>query len=366
MRTITKRSLVLAIVFLNLLSIPLEQTPQRNREVVVTNFPERHIPAAEVWSEDFEGDLSDWDIYGVNNTADPRYMIPGNFSTEEGVLRAIGPEYNDAAHNSTVAYGTWTFDVDIQDPVDEYHFGIAFMMLAFNKSTVAEFAGINGYDLVFFTPDTGPHEIRLIRGRQVIPIGFDVEELGSHFEDDLIGWHNIIVTRELSGQFYVYLDEGERPIIGGRDAYWTVSEVFAIYTHANPALDNITVSNSIDYDRAPPEWSHPFEVSPIRAGEQFYYDVNATDYSGIDTYWLNDTATFAIDEEGVITNSIVLGVGDYGIRVSVNDTLGNARYSDFTLTVEPADSGIAVELVVISLGVIAVVIVVVVIWRKKG
>ncbi|MFX1369594.1 MAG: hypothetical protein ACFFAY_13430 [Promethearchaeota archaeon] len=355
------RVLYLVFIVIMLAMVPHSPTLYDTVNVMPSTVEITPVLSAEVWSDNFDDEnISDWDIYGVNITADPWCIIPGDYSAEGGVLRAVGQEWNHAAHNSSVAYGTWTFDVDVQDPVDEYHFAVAFMMKAFNKSKVAEFVGIEGYVLFFYTREVGQQDIRLLKGLYGEPHRF--EELDRYYEDNLIGWHNIIVTRELSGQFYVYLD-GE-VIIGNQDSFHTTSEVFNIYTHAGPALDNITVSDTIDYDKAPPEFSHRIVDKTIVAGTQFYYDLNATDYSGIDQWWLNDTANFAIDDEGVITSITDLTIGEYAVSVGVNDTLGNTRTTKFTLTVEQALSGFPVESIVLSIGVVAVVVTVVV-WRIR-
>ena len=49
----------------------------------------------------------------------------------------------------------------------------------------------------------------------------------------------------------------------------------------------------------------------------------SSDISGVDMYWVNDTLNFHISESGVLTNNTVLSIGDYGLRVYVNDTYGN-------------------------------------------
>jgi hypothetical protein len=316
-----------------------------------------------VWSEDFEGEIDDWHLYATNHTADPDCLIEGNFSLEGGVLRATGPEWNDAGHNSSVAYGTWSFDVDIQDPENEWHFYVAFSMKHFSERDLEEERLSPGYAVGFYIPDTGQHEIRLVRGsHNLIPHAL---WLGTYYSDNIVGWHNIIVTHEPSGYFYVYLDGSL--ILRGKNSDYTTSERFLFASPAGPAIDNITVSDTLDYDAAPPEWDDPVLNKTITLGETLHYDLNATDYSGntVDQWWINDTVNFAIDTHGIITNVGDLVIGDYSIQVKVNDTLGNTRTSTFTLTVEAGSIAIPIELLIAVVGVVAVVVVVLVIWRTK-
>jgi surface protein len=80
----------------------------------------------------------------------------------------------------------------------------------------------------------------------------------------------------------------------------------------------ITVNDTINplWDEIPENQSIPQHVS-------FSYDVNASDNVEIDQYWINDTSNFKIDGNGVITNNTILAIGDYNLRINVNDTTGN-------------------------------------------
>jgi hypothetical protein len=105
----------------------------------------------------------------------------------------------------------------------------------------------------------------------------------------------------------------------------------------------------------------------IDAGTDFYYDLNATDYSGLDQWWINDTQNFAIDSEGVVTNNTQLAEGEYALRVGVNDTLGNTRHGTFVLTVNPPPMGepeFPIELVAVAGGFV-IILLALVIWRNR-
>jgi len=55
-------------------------------------------------------------------------------------------------------------------------------------------------------------------------------------------------------------------------------------------------------------------------------DFNATDASGIDYWWINDTTNFKIDQTGQFENNTLLNAGIYSVNISVNDTVGNVAW----------------------------------------
>lgn len=78
-------------------------------------------------------------------------------------------------------------------------------------------------------------------------------------------------------------------------------------------------------DTTVPTWDPIPDSQYLEWGEPFRYDANATDPSGIDTYWLilDWFGNFTIDVDGVITNTTLLVLEFYGVQVGVNDTYGN-------------------------------------------
>ena len=86
--------------------------------------------------------------------------------------------------------------------------------------------------------------------------------------------------------------------------------------------DTVFVSVSINAEHMP-KW---LDIPGLQFAEQgsFYrYDANATCPLGLDRWWLKQTSDFAIDQEGVVTNSTTLSPGEYVFAVYVNDTAGN-------------------------------------------
>jgi hypothetical protein len=244
-----------------------------------------------------------------------------------GVLRHIGGELAYAGHNSSVAFGTWSFDVDIQEPLGFDEIIFPFISEQWNYDWPSMQSVGEAYVLVIYFQPT--LKMNLVKTSHENGNLF----MGEYEDPDLEGWNNFIITRDLTGQFYVYLN-GDY-IMKGQNLQHTSSERFYFMSTGGPAIDNVTVSDTIDYDAVAPEWDPPIYNQHVMSGESFYYDVNATDSSGIDKWWIDDTENFIIDDEGVITNITDIFEGQYPITVGVNDTLGYTRTQPFTLIVHP-------------------------------
>ena len=87
-------------------------------------------------------------------------------------------------------------------------------------------------------------------------------------------------------------------------------------------------------DTVPPMWDENPTDQPLEFGSSFNYDLDASDPSGIDDWWLNDTTYFDIDGNGVITNKVLVPIGEYWLEVNVNDILGNIITDTFKVTVQ--------------------------------
>ena len=110
---------------------------------------------------------------------------------------------------------------------------------------------------------------------------------------------------------------------------------YPVQVWVNDTLDNTLTATFLIAveDNTPPEWVFVPSDQAIAEDESLTYDLDATDPSGIDSWWLNDTGHFAIDSNGVITNISALSVGIYGIQIWVNDTLGNTLTATFDVKV---------------------------------
>ncbi|MHA2024460.1 MAG: hypothetical protein ACW98U_01070 [Candidatus Thorarchaeota archaeon] len=85
-------------------------------------------------------------------------------------------------------------------------------------------------------------------------------------------------------------------------------------------------------DTTSPEW---IEIPPnlvIEFGSVLLFKLNATDLSGLDNWWINNTLYFTIDNSGMLTTE-GFSIGHFGIQVRVNDTYGNVLTGSFSILV---------------------------------
>jgi parallel beta-helix repeat protein len=107
-------------------------------------------------------------------------------------------------------------------------------------------------------------------------------------------------------------------------------QVFVNDTYGNILSATISITAM---ELSPPIWTSWLEDKSIEYGESLRYDLNATDSTGLDSWWLNDTAHFAVDDEGLVTTIGFIPVGHYGLQVFVNDTWGNTLNGTFAVFV---------------------------------
>ena len=193
------------------------------------------------WSDDFnDGNIDGWTVQGWNYTEDPPTSLPGNFTADDLTLRAYGEGTNHAYHTSATAYGSWCFDL-YSVPTPNNHSYIAFV-----SGPATEITGSPGWE------STVPYEygIAVVNGEFA---GFNntfilyrrnqgnlnIIPLGEYEVNEMTGWHHINVTRDLEGNFQVYINDTLR--ITAVETAYSTSEIFSFYTLAGYALDNIVV-----------------------------------------------------------------------------------------------------------------------------
>jgi hypothetical protein len=343
-------------------AIPGSENPAERPDVVRVN---QNTPSAEVWSRDFDdGNISDWTIFAIDDGV-PYNEYPGNFSAEDGALRAGGDHFNIALFNTSVAYGMWNFDVYVVDQAVDHEIVIPFILVEYNMDRYLMQAYFFQIVTGLYRGDDTP---RLAAGKMVLsssPEGRTVSWFDEYPSDDIWGWKNFIITRDDTNQFYIYMNGSL--VLEFNDEVHTTCNHFGFSTRAGPALDNIVVSDTVDYDAAPPRWTPAPTNQFVVLGDDFRYDLNATDFSGVDTWSVNDTTNFAIDSNGVITNALDLAIGTYGLNVSVSDTGGFTKSATFTVTVEspeaPPPPDITLYLILGGGGIVIVALVV--LWMRR-
>ncbi len=167
----------------------------------------------------------------------------------------------------------------------------------------------------------------------VLPPSDKTMEFGGSFNYDLDAsdpsgvdnwWLNDTTYFDIDGNG-VITNKGLVPI----GEYWL--EVNVNDTYGNTLTDKFKITVE---DNIAPTWDEIPTNQPFEYGEAFNYDLNASDATGIDEWWLNDTMYFDIDGNGVITNKSLVPIGEYWLEVNVNDTYGNTLTDKFRITVE--------------------------------
>ncbi|MCK5239674.1 MAG: right-handed parallel beta-helix repeat-containing protein [Candidatus Thorarchaeota archaeon] len=106
-----------------------------------------------------------------------------------------------------------------------------------------------------------------------------------------------------------------------------------IYSYAISAIFVVNHTDTLApvWDQIPVDQVHEYR----RYAQSFRYDLNATDLTSINRYWVNDTARFSIDTDGLLRSEVILEIGEvYGLEVRVNDTLGHYSSATFSITVQ--------------------------------
>ncbi|MFW9935705.1 MAG: NosD domain-containing protein [Candidatus Thorarchaeota archaeon] len=168
-------------------------------------------------------------------------------------------------------------------------------------------------------------------------------------------WHDSLETSYIveAGWYFTLLFEAASAPPG--NLQWLVNDSFHFEVtdgllesrmglYGDRYVLNITAIDTLGYsvqtllfltvwDTRAPEWIDPPEYLMLWAYDEpvsIYF--NATDPSGIDTYYLEDTETFSINESGYLTNRTSLVLNSvYDIWVNVNDTWGHTTSLGVTL-----------------------------------
>ena len=230
------------------------------------------VAAETVWEEDFETPpFDEWTLQGHEEfrvDASTRYAYPNSDLVPEiidGELRMpIVTETENlsvscAIRNSTVAYGTWSFDWEINSSTGTEH--ETWDNIWFISDMPVNLTGVNfdtpfceGYVLMLQSASEGypgvPSScIYLWKQQYYVPVvstlyGYDIPGT------KITGAHHIDITRNLTGEFNVWFDSIH--IFTVTDKAITTSERILFRSHlGDSTFDNITVSDSVDL--TPPE-----------------------------------------------------------------------------------------------------------------
>ncbi|MHA2033016.1 MAG: hypothetical protein ACW99Q_26910, partial [Candidatus Kariarchaeaceae archaeon] len=203
------------------------------------------VQAGKVFSDDFDdGDLEGWDLWGWNWTTPIIYEWEGSMINDNGILTSENPQngmWSYACQESTVAYGTWSFD---------------WLPSAINARDFVSFISEDTWDWVNSTQIKtaysyylwlNPGNAGVIQGIQLQKHSgttLDVN-VGTYTAlEGLEGWHSLDVTRTINGQFKIFID-GEL-VIEETDTDVTESTKFCFGLDGDSAFDNVRISDSVD------------------------------------------------------------------------------------------------------------------------
>jgi hypothetical protein len=99
----------------------------------------------------------------------------------------------------------------------------------------------------------------------------------------------------------------------------------------NNILENYIIQFAADN---PPDWDQMPEDQIIQEGDSLFYDVNASDASGV-AYSINNTVNFNITPEGIITNTSSLSLGVYPLEIRAYNSFNNSITATIHIRVEP-------------------------------
>ncbi|MGY5853556.1 MAG: hypothetical protein RTU92_08335, partial [Candidatus Thorarchaeota archaeon] len=86
-------------------------------------------------------------------------------------------------------------------------------------------------------------------------------------------------------------------------------------------------------DTTAPTWDETFETVDIEYGTRFICNLNATDLSDLGEWWVDDSDQFIVDWTGHVRSINTLELGDYALRVYVEDIYGNIVEISFIIEV---------------------------------
>jgi hypothetical protein len=104
-------------------------------------------------------------------------------------------------------------------------------------------------------------------------------------------------------------------------------------------------------DTTAPTIMNPTIYVLVEEGESLSLNLTSYDFSGIDSYSVNDTR-FSISDNGIITNGSALLIGNYSLKVSITDIYGNTEILDVTVVVYGSPTQPPLQTLILTFGTI--------------
>ncbi|MFQ5980417.1 MAG: hypothetical protein ACE5OZ_19955 [Candidatus Heimdallarchaeota archaeon] len=223
---------------------------------IVVLIPISRSSAAIVWSEEFEN-LDDWELFGYKFAGIPPNHLhvasTPNLIIDDGVLtrNSSAQGLQIAYRNSSVAYGTWSFDW-IVDPGSEGTLIVNFIQNNHYPSSLnvsgVEYKKLNytGYAL-YLEHKQGRFEFSFSKWENTDnqTIGHQLQTQIQTRED---GIHHIRIGRESNGKFTFVRNSSV--IMTEIDNSFTTSEYFNLVLWGKAKIDNILVETGLHLDNS--------------------------------------------------------------------------------------------------------------------
>jgi len=199
----------------------------------------------------------------------------------------------------------------------------------------------NSKGIMIVGKDDTPPEFTSIFSEQVIEAGNEL--LFDANATDLAGLSRFWVNNTINFQIEPTTGLISNKTELGLGKYWLM--VFVNDTNGN--IQNAELIIRVE-DTISPNFVSNSIIVEFELGEIVYLDLNATDFIGLNQYWLNSTEFFIVNPvTGELSNSSFLTVNNYWLQLLVNDTSGNSAdmsiYINVKDTVDPEWNEIPVD-----------------------
>jgi len=225
----------------------------------------------------------------------------------------------------------WFNNINLQVQINRTFPGIFNYTIEYNDS-----AGQSGIvDMVVVTITNLPPEAS---GPEILSTSLvGTETIDWVLTDDYGEGQYRVIANDTNGIFYIWEEWDD----WSNDSFINVA-----INRSKPGIFNYTIEYNDTYgisgiqqtvivsiSNPPPTWDEEPSDQTIEFGLSFFYDVNATDESGIDKYWINNT-DFDMDGDGKITNKTPLSVGVIWVEIRACDPYNSNASKIINITVE--------------------------------
>ena len=241
----------------------------------------------------------------VKDYVDPPHIQEWSGDFDDGVVTDRGIRFN-----STIAYGTWSYDVYLTPTINVLNPFIVIngSWLGISYDYQIEIKPLRGATEFIFVKETGQYPEYLFR----LEDHYIYAELTER-------WHHIDITRDIQGKFYVYFN-GEL-IMHALDNSLKTSVRFSIMSipHGYLSVENMTVRNVVDiFPSLPFDVSVEISEEEVTQGEDVLVSIQARDDYGFTI----PIVSVDVSLEGKKVDVNALGWGVYEALLDTSELTG--------------------------------------------